>query len=115
MIIQQTELDSRDFLQVVSVRPQYEQSPGEAPTLSYDAEWLAVMRKTHNLLSTSRGNVSVPSTVQPATPTVMIFSIFIFIFMFTFIISLLKLTIISMYIKLKYLCYQSNQCNVLNN
>ena len=61
---------------MVSVRPQYEQSPGEAPTLSYDAEWLAVMRKTHNLLSTSRGNVSVPSTVQPATPTVMIFSIF---------------------------------------
>lgn len=63
---------------MVSVRPQYEQSPGEAPTLSYDAEWLAVMRKTHNLLSTSRGNVSVPSTVQPATPTVILFSISIF-------------------------------------
>ena len=53
--------------------PQYEQSTCDAPTLSYDAEWLAVMRKTHHLLSTSRGNVSVPSTVQPATPTVITF------------------------------------------
>ena len=53
--------------------PQYEQSTCDAPTLSYDAEWLAVMRKTHHLLSTSRGNVSVPSTVQPATPTVIMY------------------------------------------
>jgi Lariat debranching enzyme, C-terminal domain len=58
-----------DFLQVVSVPPQYECGPG-GPTLVYDAEWLAIMRKTHSLLSTSRGNVSVPSSVQPVSPEV---------------------------------------------
>ena len=35
--------------------------------ISYDAEWLAIMRKTHHLLNTTRGAVRVPDLVTPVS------------------------------------------------
>jgi lariat debranching enzyme len=61
-------LPGRDFLQVISVPRQYQDNPREPVLqLSYDAEWLAIMRRTHELLSTSRGNVAIPGVVQPVS------------------------------------------------
>ena len=55
----------RDFLQVISVPCQSEVGSDGPLELSYDCEWLAIMIKTHHLLSTSRGIVSIPSIIEP--------------------------------------------------
>ena len=41
--------------------------PTPPPRLQYDPEWLAILRRTHTLLSTSRGNVKMPAMVEPCS------------------------------------------------
>ena len=41
--------------------------PPPPPRLQYDPEWLAILRRTHSLLSTSRGNVKMPAMVEPCS------------------------------------------------
>jgi hypothetical protein len=43
---------------------------GGEGVLQFDVEWLAVLRKTHHLLSTSRGPCRMPLEVEPATAQV---------------------------------------------
>lgn len=38
--------------------------------LTYDLEWLAVLRRTHSLTQVTRQTVAVPTVVEPITPEV---------------------------------------------
>lgn len=38
--------------------------------LTYDLEWLAVLRRTHSLTQVTRQSVVVPTVVNPITPEV---------------------------------------------
>ena len=41
-----------------------------SPSICYDPEWMAIIRKTHHLLDPSRRRVCMPSQVLPATAEV---------------------------------------------
>ncbi|KAG5181616.1 putative RNA lariat debranching enzyme [Tribonema minus] len=57
-------LPNREFLQLVSLpRP----TGRGAPVLRYDPEWLAIVKKTHHLLSSHRGNVYLPTECERVT------------------------------------------------
>ena len=60
-------LPDRDFLQILTMESKESDGIG---TLQYDPEWVAVLVKTHALLSTSRGRISVPEMVTAPTPEV---------------------------------------------
>jgi hypothetical protein len=61
--------DCRDFLQIVSV-PVREEINSEVDGLMFDAEWLAIVRKTHGLLVTHSGKITMPSVIEPPSPEV---------------------------------------------
>ena len=47
----------RDFLQIIEIIPT---KRDVKLSLEYDPEWLAILRKTHNLLTTQKNNVNMP-------------------------------------------------------
>ena len=55
----------RQFIEVIEIP--VPQSAEEKKELHFDVEWLAIMTKTHHLLSTSRGNVTLPAVTSPVT------------------------------------------------
>ena len=55
---------TRPFLEIISVPVQLE---GQPNALAYDLEWLATLRRTHSLLSTTRGRVTMPARVERVT------------------------------------------------
>ena len=57
-------LPGRQYMSVVHV-PVAEKE--ENPQLEYDAEWLAIIKKTHNLTQTTQRSVSLPDTCQTVT------------------------------------------------
>jgi hypothetical protein len=52
----------RDFLQVLTIEPSSPSTHVNDASLGleYDIEWLAILRKTHALLSCSQGRVTLP-------------------------------------------------------
>jgi lariat debranching enzyme len=62
-----THLSDRDFLQIVPVECQVEEME---MSLHYDLEWLAILRRTHNYLSTSSRKIMLPTVLDPITETV---------------------------------------------
>lgn len=44
--------------------PAWASASTSSDELEFDAEWLAVLRRTHDLLQTHRGNVSLPQQVD---------------------------------------------------
>lgn len=54
----------REFLQVIQVPTESDIDEGAEVVLEYDPTWLATIRKTHNLLSTSRQAIPIPQTAE---------------------------------------------------
>jgi hypothetical protein len=61
----------REFLQFLQIPIQRsgEEQSSHAPSgeLEFDAEWLAVLRRTHHLLQTHRGAVHLPTQINAVT------------------------------------------------
>ena len=55
----------RQFIEIIDIS--VAQSAEGKKELHFDVEWLAIMTKTHHLLSTSRGNVTLPAIASPVT------------------------------------------------
>lgn len=58
----------RDFLQILKVPRQGQ--PDEDMFIQHDAQWLAILRKTHSLLSCAERNVMMPSVYDEVTSAV---------------------------------------------
>lgn len=59
-------LPNRDFLQVVSIpRPAHERRKGVR--FEHDVEWLAIVKRTHELLSRSEREAPLPTEVRLVT------------------------------------------------
>jgi lariat debranching enzyme len=67
-------LAGRQFLQILSIPvsdPRDSlQMDAEQPRLQYDPEWLAILRRTHNLLSTHTRDVIMPTELHTVTDEV---------------------------------------------
>jgi len=69
-------LPGRDFIQFLQIPIKHDNwelqsscttACGESSEIEFDLEWLAVLRRTHNLLQTHRGVVQLPQEIQPVT------------------------------------------------
>ena len=60
-------LPGRPFIEFLRVPRQRTVGDEARMQLSYDLEWLAVLRRTHGLTKFTRGNVSVPDSIQPVS------------------------------------------------
>ena len=64
---------NRDFLQIVTIEPSLDASDVQInaqEVLCYDLEWLSIIRKTHELMSTSQRHSSLPTAFDLTTSEV---------------------------------------------
>lgn len=71
-----------------------EDSSSYSEELEFDPEWLAVLRRTHTLLKTQRGDVHLPQQVDKVSEEVSEILFFIFVFFYLCALGLLRIVII---------------------